>query len=57
MNKLNHPRIMKLDEVYHDRERVYFVMDKMVDDLRNVVLKSESPLDEAFAKKIFRMMV
>lgn len=53
MSFLNHKNIMRLRNKYEEEECFYFVMDLMVDDLRNLFNDIAAPMDEDFSRKIF----
>ena len=57
MKSLDHPNIMKINACYEDSRYFCLVMDIMVEDVRNIVLKTEKPLPEKFARRLFKMML
>ena len=49
---------MRLTDSFIDEEENYcLVMDLMADDIKNIVHMCGAPLEEAFAKDIFKQMV
>lgn len=55
--ELDHENIMKATDYFEDADRVYLVMDLMIDDLRNAINMSTGPFTEQYSKKIFHQML
>lgn len=45
---------MRLNDFYEDDAFMILIMDKMIEDLRNIVIDFENPMDENLARDIFR---
>ena len=54
MQKLDHGNIMKVCDAHEDEDYLYFVMDLMTKDLRDVVNSNNNPLDEEFTRWLFK---
>lgn len=57
MSFLDHDNVMKIRDKFEDEQHIYFIMDLMVDDLRNLFNSIGDPMNESFTKKIFHDML
>ena len=57
MSFLDHENVMKIRNKFEDEQHIYFIMDLMVDDLRNLFNSIGDPMNECFTKKIFHDML
>lgn len=54
MELMDHKNIIKLNSSFEDDTFLILIMDKMFDDLRNIVMDFSSPMEEDFARNVFR---
>ena len=52
MSKMQHEHVMKLKLHYEDDSRIYLVEDLMVSDLRYMIWKLNTPMQERYVKGI-----
>lgn len=54
MNMLDHPNVMKLESFEESPEKISLIMDKADGDMRDFLLDFQGPLNEKFARKVFK---
>jgi len=57
MQKMNHPCVTKLNDFHEDSDHIYFVMDLMLSDMRDLMIEINAPIKENDARSIFYHML